>query len=164
MSEAPTKLAYRPADLLALARTLWGEARSEGRPGMIAVAWVIRNRLARPGWWSRQQGDGIPDDTVEAVCRDPAQFSCWWDAQASKVRSRSVEALGLAWPVALAVLEGDEPDPTGGADHYHTVARPAGVREWPPAWAKGQRGVTIGRHVFYRLGLSGRGERQGKSG
>lgn len=31
MNEAPAKSVYRPADLLALARTLWGEARSERR-------------------------------------------------------------------------------------------------------------------------------------
>ena len=36
-----------------LARTLWGEARGEGRAGMQAVANVIRNRAARPGWWGR---------------------------------------------------------------------------------------------------------------
>lgn len=147
---------YRPIDLVTLARTLWGEARAEPRDGQVAIAWVVRNRLAQPGWWSRQQGDDIPDDTIEAVCRDPAQFTCWWDAQAPKVRSRSAESLGPFLAVARAVLDGTEPDPTGGADHYHTIARPEYARTWPPAWAAGKTGVTLGRHLFYRLGLSGR--------
>jgi hypothetical protein len=32
-------------DIDTLARTIWGEARNQGREGMIAVAWVIRNRV-----------------------------------------------------------------------------------------------------------------------
>jgi len=143
---------YRPIDLITLARTLWGEARGEPREGQIAIAWVIRNRLEHPGWWSRQRGDDIPDDTIEAVCRDPAQFSCWWDAQAPLVRTRS---LGPQIELARAVLGGLEPDPTGGADHYHTIARPEAAATWPPKWAVGHPGVTIGRHLFYRLGLLG---------
>ncbi|HJR27754.1 MAG TPA: cell wall hydrolase, partial [Pseudomonas sp.] len=54
-----------------LARTLWGEARGEGLPGQIAVAWAIRNRVndgkAR-SWW----GEGYA-----GVCQAPYQFSCW---------------------------------------------------------------------------------------
>ncbi|MDG4595508.1 MAG: cell wall hydrolase [Candidatus Contendobacter sp.] len=147
--------AYRPADLIALARTLWGEARGEPREGQIAIAWCIRNRAENPGWWSRQQGDGIPDDTIEAVCRDPAQFACWWDAQAPKVRTRSAESLAPFVDLAREVLDGTTPDPTGGADHYHTIARPAYAKFWPPLWAAGHRGVAIGSHLFYRLGLGG---------
>lgn len=28
-----------------LARTLWGEARGEGKAGQIAVAWTVRSRV-----------------------------------------------------------------------------------------------------------------------
>lgn len=34
-----------------VARTIWGEARREGATGMQAVACVIANRVAAPGWW-----------------------------------------------------------------------------------------------------------------
>lgn len=146
---------YRPVDLVTLARTLWGEARGEPVEGQIAIAWVVKNRVNNPGWWSRQKGDGIVDDTIESVCLDPNQFSCWWDSQAPKVRSRSIESLGPFMVAAQAVLDGLEPDPTGGADHYHTIARPEGVRVWPPKWAQGKAGKTIGRHIFYRIGLGG---------
>lgn len=144
---------FRDADVLALARTLWGEARGESRMGQIAVAWVIRNRAENPGWWSRQR-DGIPDDTIEAVCMEPNQFTCWWDTQLVKVRTRTKAQLGTLMDVARGVLNDEIPDPTGGADHYHTILRPSYERSWPPSWAKGRVGVTIGSHIFYRIGLS----------
>ena len=144
---------YRPEDVLALARTLWGECRGEPREGQIAVAWVIRNRATNPGWWSRERGDGIPDDTIEAVCLDRNQFSCWWDRQAERVRSRSILQLGSLYELALDVLSDQIPDPTEGADHYHTILRPEGVKTWPPVWAQKKVGKRIGSHLFYRLGL-----------
>jgi len=54
-----------------LARTLWGEARGTGLLDMLGVAAVIRERVLRPGWWSR------PNDDWWSVCRNPYQFSCW---------------------------------------------------------------------------------------
>ena len=74
---AVTLKGYRTEDLDTLARTLYGECRSESREGKIAVAHVIKNRADNPKWWCRKSGDGIPDDTIEAVCRHPWQFSCW---------------------------------------------------------------------------------------
>lgn len=146
----------RPEDILAMARTLWGEARGESMNGQIAVAWSIRNRAENPGWWSRKRGDGIPDDTVEAVCLAPAQYSCWWDGQAAKVRSRTKEQLSGLYDLAEKVLSDQIPDPTDGADHYHTIARPGYATRWPPQWAKGRVGITIGRHIFYKIGLTGK--------
>ena len=51
-----------------LARTLWGEARGEGRAGMEAVASVIMERVRDPRRW--------PHD-VTGVVRQPLQFSAW---------------------------------------------------------------------------------------
>ena len=146
---------YRPEDVLALARTLWGECRGESYEGQVAVAWVIRNRAEHPGWWSRERGDGIPDDTIEAVCLDRHQFSCWWDRQAQRVRNRTIAQLGTLYPLAEDVLADRIPDPTGGADHYHTILRPEGVKTWPPAWAQKRVGKRIGSQLFYKLGLDG---------
>eukprot|EP00731_Ephydatia_muelleri_P014889 Em0008g609a len=59
-------------DVDVLARTLWGEARGEGRTGMEAVASVIINRVDWPHegslWWG---------NTVEEVCKKPSQFAVW---------------------------------------------------------------------------------------
>lgn len=58
-------------DLDTVALTVWGEARGESMVGQSAVAWVIRNRQANPGWWSR------PHHTLADVCLASYQFSCW---------------------------------------------------------------------------------------
>lgn len=55
-------------DIDILARTIYGEARGEPWEGKIAVAWVVRNRAERGGWWG---------DTIREVCLKPWQFSCW---------------------------------------------------------------------------------------
>ena len=140
----------RPADVFDLARTIYGEARGSTQADRIAVAWVVRNRLARPGWWSRHPDD-IPDDTVQAVCREPQQFSCWNPTDPNRrVLDRLALPDALADPAfrlcllaAIAVLDGLEPDPTEGSCHSHT----AGVA---PAWSRGRRPVAaIGGHLFF---------------
>lgn len=124
-----------------MARTIIGEARGEDELGMIAVAWVIRNRAEHPRWWGR---------SVVEVCRKPFQFSCWLradrnyrlvatDAFFDHPLAREVQS------IARGVLVGSIPDPTGGADHYHHYAV-------QPAWSAGHEPVaSIGAHRFYRL-------------
>ena len=56
-----------------LARTLYGEARGEGLPGIEAVACVILNRVA----FAKARGRYWWGNTVSQVCLKPGQFSCW---------------------------------------------------------------------------------------
>ena len=144
-------------DLITLALTIWAEARGEGRDGQRAVAWVIRNRYQQPGWWSRQRGDDIADDTITAVCRDPYQFSCWHPSDPQYPRlflpaTRERLDYLLARKVGEEVLAAPpEADFTQGADHYCTknVARYT-------RWARGRKPIlTLGNHQFYRIGLGG---------
>ena len=128
-----------PTDIATLARTLYGEARGEAWAGKVAVAWVIRNRAERGGWWG---------GTIDGVCRKPWQFSCWNanDPNRAKLQAVTPESPAFAdcLAAAAAVLGGLVKDPTRGACHYHAP----GVR---PAWAAGKDPVaTIGRHRFYR--------------
>ncbi|MFA5124132.1 cell wall hydrolase [Zavarzinia sp.] len=135
-----------------LARTLWGEARGEGVPGMTAIAAVVLNRALASArrvacgqsalWW------GGP--SVASVCRAPWQFSCWNVGDPNRVALLALapDAASLlpARTIADAALDGRAGDPTAGSDHYH-------ARGTKPAWARGRRPlVTIGRHLFYRLG------------
>lgn len=130
---------------LTIARTVWGEARGEPWIGMVAVAWVIRNRAARPSWWGRD---------YETVCRAPRQFSCWDDTPA--IFDQTPRSMPIPYAAACAVALGDEPDPTDGATHYHSIRRPSWARQWPPSWAASQTATSltetarIGGHVFYR--------------
>lgn len=147
------------SDLTTMALTVWAEARGESEEGQRAVAWVIRNRFDNPGWWSRQRGDGIPDDTIAAVCRDPWQFSCWnpsdpnrWRLDQSATQERD-DYQRIKQLCIQVLAESYEDDPTRDSDHYCTKAVAPHTR-----WAQGRKPVAvIGNHQFYVLGLDGRG-------
>lgn len=125
-----------------LARTIYGEARGEPFKGQVAVAWTVKNRAARPGWWGRG---------IVGVCLARKQFSCW---NPDDLNYRRVLSASLSDPLYLralciagVVLMGDVSDPTGGATHYYAPAD--GVP--PPRWAKNMAVLrTIGAHVFLR--------------
>lgn len=140
---------YTANDIDTLARTLWGEARSEGYQGMQAVANVCINRYRL-----RQAGAGYPSfgrvrASIAEICRAPWQFSCWNATDPNLPRLRTVKATDIHFRQALAIAEraaqGILPDITGGADHYHTTA----VR---PDWSAGKTAIKqIGTHKFFRL-------------
>ncbi|KFE57839.1 cell wall hydrolase [Pseudomonas syringae] len=132
-----------------LARTLWGEARGEGSAGQIAVAWAIRNRVemdlhndGKPDWW----GEGYA-----AVCQTAWQFSCW------NRNDQNYQYLSGATPIpfrelaqaritADQVIDGKQPDPTGGATHYYAITLPKA-----PAWAaQARQTLMLGHHVFFK--------------
>ncbi|QKS31490.1 MAG: cell wall hydrolase [Candidatus Accumulibacter similis] len=125
-----------------VAKTLWGEARGEGKFGMEAVASVIVNRLRRK--YRRC-------DTAAEVCLDPQQFSCWNSGDPNRAKMKalnnnSIDAeYRLALQVAAQALGGGLPDPTHGALHY--VARTLRSR---PNWLLGKTPcLVMGNHEFY---------------
>lgn len=130
-----------------LARTLWAEARGEGLNGQIAVAWTIRNRVevdlhndGKPDWW----GEGYT-----SVCLKPWQFSCWNKndpnyAYLSGAKAIPFRELAQARIAADLVIDGKQPDPTGGATHYYATTMPKA-----PAWAaKAKQTLKLGHHIF----------------
>lgn len=148
---APVPLAMAPAPVLAmaaspqssqgiLARTLWGEARGEGRDGMAAVASVVLNRVKRQTYWGR---------TVEEVCRKPYQFSCWNANDPNRVKLLAAviadPGFTVAEDISAAALRHELADNTAGATHYHA----RGLRPLP-RWASNHLPcATIGQHLFY---------------
>jgi N-acetylmuramoyl-L-alanine amidase len=143
----------RERDIDALARTLWAEARGEGLTGMEAVACVIINRhivsIQENGFWWSENKDEIPDNTIEAVCRDPWQFSCWNknDPNLDKLLSLTPDdrLFAVALKIAEDAIDGKIPDITRGATHYYN---PKAVKS--PEWADGKPLCIIGKHHFYR--------------
>jgi N-acetylmuramoyl-L-alanine amidase len=123
-----------------MARTLIGEADGEDLAGKAAVAWTIRTRAERGGWYG---------DTIWTVCRQPYQFSCWNrnDPTYSRITSDSIREMDSyirAAGVVCLVLAGDLANPAPGADHYYAPALAH------PEWADKYREVAVvGRHRFF---------------
>lgn len=133
-------MTFSLGDLEVLARTVFGEARGQEFKGQLAVAWVVRNRAARPQRFAQ---------TIAGVCLQPAQFSCWNRSDPNFVRLVSVALPDAAYVTALAaagmVLTDQAPDPTGGADHYYA----SHIK--PPAWSKAMKQTArIGAHIFWK--------------
>lgn len=125
--------------LMIMARTIYGEARNEPWVGMVAVGYVITNRVKKGGWWGSD---------IISVCQAPYQFSCWNKSDPNRPRLlKTHPAKDVAFrqciAAAASVMSELEPTPVGHSTHYHTSAI-------LPAWAKGHTPkITIGAHVFY---------------
>lgn len=126
-------------DLDTLIRTVYGEARGEQHEGREAVAWVVRNRAEKGGWWG---------STLKEVCKFPWQFSCWNknDPNRKKLEEldlRSLDYFHCARAALCAIMSAKSADPTRGSTHYHHS-------NVEPEWAKGKLPVVIiGVHCFY---------------
>lgn len=128
---------------LILARTIYGEARSESEMGRQAVAEVILNRKA-----SHRYPDSIID-----VCLQPSQFSCWnaSDPNRSQIINLQPGAdkhFDECLVVARDALAGKINHLTDAVLHYHStsIGSPDWVRKSPNAFMERK----IGRHLFYR--------------
>jgi hypothetical protein len=124
-------------------RTIWGEARGEGRVGMEAVACVIRNRARNPRWWGKD---------FSSVCLAHSQFSCWNADDPNLPQLKSVTDTDPQFKIALEIASDAASeilaDPTDNADSYFAVGTPE------PPWARNATHTcTIGHHAFYRVEL-----------
>jgi len=121
-----------------MARTVWGEARGEGEPGMVAVAWVIRNRLSR----LRRFGA-----TLAQVCRQPWAFSAWNQGDPNRSQLLAVTdadpQFRQAQQIVSDVLADRVADPTMGSQFYLVTGTAA---DWAIDHAPV---VEIGRHSFF---------------
>jgi len=137
-----------------VARTLFGEARGEGRTGMVAVACVIYNRAVIAGDYVDANGRNHPlfgDGSLGSACQMPFQFSCWNQNDPNRALILEVTATDPIFLDATEIArqaEADElDDVTNGATHYYEKHMPV-----PPAWAKGKTPCAeIGNHLFFQL-------------
>lgn len=119
--------------------TLWQEARGSSREGQLAVAHVIRNRMAR---------DYTSDGTVDGTVLHPWQFSGWMtDAiclESLRYAEHDSENLLAVWHQS-----GILPDPTMGAVLYYSPAAmspPGSVPDWV---ASSHLTLTLPDFLFY---------------
>ena len=132
------------ADLLTLARTIYGEARSQKEPtaGREAVAHVVMTRLAM-----KFRGE----TTISGICKSRKQFSCWNDDDVNKkiieAANRGINPIfDQCFAFAEQVTNGQLDDNTGGATHYYSETIPR------PPWAKppAKQTTQIGSHLFFK--------------
>ena len=137
-TESSSAIEADAAERELFALNLYHEARSEGRDGMVAVAWVVLNRVADPDF----------PDTITAVINQPTRRSCqWgWTCDGRSNSPTEMDKWELAQDVSDAMLSGARPaDPTGGAVFFHETFRQT------PGWLSNgaTRTATIGEHHFY---------------
>lgn len=149
---APSDVVLQLSDRSICALTLFGEARGEPVEGRIAVANVIRNRVAA-------NRAGFGGASYKAVCLKPAQFSCWLprDPNLDLLIDAGRNLLGNVLPAAVlreclwiadGVMTNSLLDNTKGSTHYLTAALYA---SHPPAWAlAGAVRGRIGAHLFLK--------------
>ena len=127
-----------------LAQAIWYEAASESEAGQRAVAQVVLNRVAHPGWPSSVCGVVYQGSERQTGCQ--FTFTC----DGSLARRPGGASWSQAHRIAADALSGKVYAPVGLATHYHTL--------WVnPYWASSLDHIgTIGAHRFYRTrGASG---------
>ena len=131
---------YGYADIDIVARTIYGEARSEGNLGMRAVAHVIRNRVTDKRW----------RNTFAEVSLRSKQFSCWNKGNVNYPTITEVTfkdpTFCVAYAIAAEVLASESEDLTLGANHYFATSID------PPQWADPVKETCIiYNHRFFKL-------------
>lgn len=131
-----TEVEKRKREIETMARTMWGEARSEGDPGMAAVAWVLMNRADKRR----------TSPSREATRRK--QFSAWNENDPNREKMLRVTAqdpnFARALQIAAQVYNRSVEDPTEGATHYVTNQ----IVDRVPWAADMDRTAVIGNHTF----------------
>jgi N-acetylmuramoyl-L-alanine amidase len=126
--------AHEPAEqsVECVAEAVYYEARGESDESQAAVAHVVVNRA---------EHEEFPDTPCEVV-DDSCEFSYRCDGRPEAMADEGDRK--EAFRIAEEVVEGDRPDPTGGALWFH--ARSVQV-DWFETRA---RTGAIGGHIFYR--------------
>lgn len=135
-----------PQDLMAVAKTIYGEARGDSYIGKKAVARVMYNR------WKSNTGQWRKDTTLTKTVKRKWQFSCWnkKDPNRPKILAITLKSKVFRSCMMAALEAFDEKDPTKGSRHYMTVGRRR--KGWPTSWGKERQPAVgqIGKHLFYK--------------
>ena len=133
MTSKLERLVVLNTNLLHLAKTIYGEARGENVETMLAVGWVIRNRLT-----AKRYGD-----TYKDVVLQRKQFSCWNENDPNyKVIKGTIK--GRLWEVcigvAIVVMQSAEKyNPIVGVRHYYDRS----LDNNPPYWAEAGEYMSV---------------------
>jgi spore germination cell wall hydrolase CwlJ-like protein len=120
-----------------LSRAVYWEAKGEGTDDMAAVANVVMNRLADPGF-----PDSICGVVKQGGEQGYCQFSWWCDGRGDDVNEP--QRYAIVKEVARKALNGQLPDGTDGALFFHQ-------RTISPYWAaEFTETARVGDFIFYK--------------
>ncbi|MGF1563475.1 MAG: cell wall hydrolase [Geminicoccaceae bacterium] len=137
---------YQPAarmtdPVACLTLAMYWEARGEGIAGMRAVGNVVMNRVK-----SRRFPGSVCAVVRDSSSNPRCQFSWWCDGLSDIPGDR--RSFVRAWELAVAILNGEERDTTGGALYFHATYLGT---PWTNDWGRRlRRTASVGGHVFYR--------------
>ncbi|MBA0088348.1 MAG: cell wall hydrolase [Acidobacteria bacterium Pan2503] len=139
--------ARQAVDLVMLMMLIGREAGNQTDEAMLAVAWTVRNRVLRPGFWNW----GTDWETVmEARWQYSSINGSPADPNLQKYPNLHVEPWERCLAIAELVYNGEVNDPTQGATHYYD----ASLELEPPNWARSgklEKTVDIGAFHFFRV-------------
>jgi hypothetical protein len=146
--------ARQAIDLYMLTLLLGREAGNQKDDAILAVAWSVKNRVLRPGFWNwGRDWEGVIEarwqySSIEGPSNDP---------NLEKYPNLNIEPWERCLAIAEIVYNGMGTDPTRGATHYFDRSLdpdPAnGKPDRRPKWAKDVSMVDccdIGAFHFYR--------------
>ena len=138
--------------IVCMADNIYWEARNQSTRGMMAVAFVVRNRVNDkrfPHSYCEvvKQGpdrSSWKDNTVRIPLRHRCQFSWFCDGLSDKIPMYDKAVYDMSRMIAFKVYNDELEDFTNGATHYHAdYVRP----EWAVTKTKT---MQIDEHIFYR--------------
>lgn len=143
-----------PADLEALVRTVYGEARNQPQSGQRAVLCVVRNRAVIAAAYEKAHGKAHPlfgNGSIYKACHTKAQFSCWNADADNQANLNAIKLLsdlsGVYLTLQMHCVQWlNQDDVTDGATHYCT-ASVADTTQWTKHATKVKQ---IGAHVFFK--------------
>jgi spore germination cell wall hydrolase CwlJ-like protein len=122
-----------------LAQNLYFEARNQRPIGMIAIGYLVKNRVTHSRWPNTMCKVIWQHRTIRG--RKRSQFS-WTNDGLSDV-PKELNAWKKAKSIAKNIYRELVPNPIGVADHYHTTTV-------NPIWSRNMYKVaTIGDHIFF---------------
>jgi N-acetylmuramoyl-L-alanine amidase len=120
-----------------MALNLYHEAGAEGRRGMVAVGWVVLNRLKDPAF---------PKSVIDVITHGGAAPPCQWGwfCDGRPDTPRNVRLWRLAQQIARELLSDPPPDPTNGALWFQET-----FRDRQPWMRRAQLTARLGGHDFF---------------
>lgn len=132
-----------PNELHCLSQALYFEARGEGTRGMLAVGFVIHNRVNSPKFKPKTYCGVVRDGRYVngRIVRNACQFSFYCDGKPERIADTAT--FELATGLARDILTGEARNPVGPSLYFHERST-----SWKYA-SRFTRIARIGNHIFY---------------